>query len=107
MRRALKTMALVAGVLFVLIVLRDAFFSNTSYFFMVPGARRSVDGKPAASWLHRGRRGLILTLAHDGARESYLINFPTEKKAYVAHCDKSRMESNPRALPRETARRTI
>jgi hypothetical protein len=89
MRKVLKISALVVGVLFVLVVIREAFFSYTSYFVIVPGAKVYADGKPVSGWLHRGGKGhaFILTRGGSGKNESYWITLQTEKGSWISSCD--------------------
>jgi hypothetical protein len=90
MRKALKIAAILIGFLFTLIVIREAFFSPTAYFFRFPGAELFADGKPTQGWVHRNRTNsiLILTLVVENRRESYWINLPKEKKGGVARCNR-------------------
>ena len=90
MRKALKIAAILIGFLFTLIVIREAFFSPTAYFFRFPGAELFADGKPTQGWVHRNRTNniLILTLALEHSRETYWINLPNEKKGGVASCNR-------------------
>src|SRR5712692_7914106 len=87
-RKALSIAAITIGVLFTLLVVREAFFSYTVYLLIVPSARISTDGKPTSGWLHRGGRGrlLILTRNSSGNRESYWIELPNERGGFVSLC---------------------
>lgn len=87
-RKVLAAAAIAVGVLFTLLVIREAFFGYTAYFVIIPGAKVFVYGKPSAGWLHRGGRGqfLILTRSVSGRRESYLISRLDEKGAHVHSC---------------------
>jgi hypothetical protein len=88
MRKSLKIAALVVGVLFALVVVREAFFSYNAYFVIVPGAKLYADDKPVSGWLHRHRTGraFILTLSGPNRRESYLIDLADEKGARTSNC---------------------
>lgn len=71
-----------------MVVVREAFFSPTAYFVIVPGAKVSIDGKPVVGWLHKGARGqaLILTRSVSGKRESYWIRVPGKWGGWVSNC---------------------
>ncbi len=90
MSRTLKITALVIGALFLLGVVREAFFGYDSYFVIIPGAKLYADGKPASGWLHRGNGGhtFILTRSLSAKRESYWISLPGEKGGWVGSCPK-------------------
>jgi hypothetical protein len=87
-RRVLTTAVVAIGVLLGIVVIREAFFSLTAYFVVVPGARLFSDGKPLAGWLHRGGKGQLLILTRNvaGKRESYWISVPGERKGWVSGC---------------------
>jgi hypothetical protein len=87
MRKPLKIVGLTMGVLLVLMIAR-AYFGNTSYFFIVPGARLYADGEPVSGWLHRGakRRSFILTRSDGSRTESFYIAMPNEKGAWILSC---------------------
>jgi len=87
MRRGRKVLA-AAIVLLALVIVREAFFSMTSYYVIVPGAKLFTDSKAAAGWLHRGGKGqsFIVTRIVSGRRESYFIQYPGEKGGWVSGC---------------------
>lgn len=88
MRKALKITGLVVGTLLVLAVVREAFFSYTAYFIIVPGARLYADGKAISGWLHKGDKGraFILTRGGSGKPESYWIAMPGERNGWISSC---------------------
>ena len=89
MRKALKIAVLVIGVLFALVIVREAFWGYTEYFVMVPGAKLYSGGKPVSGWLHRGGHGheFIVTRRGSTRRESYWITLRDEKDGWVRGCD--------------------
>jgi hypothetical protein len=88
MRKALKIAGLLLGIPLAVVVVREAFFSNTAYFVIVPGAKLYTDGIPASGWLHKSVRGrvLILTRNAGGKSESYWITMPDEKDGWTSSC---------------------
>jgi hypothetical protein len=88
MRKALKIAGLLLGIPLAVVVVREAFFSNTAYFVIVPGAKLYTDGIPASGWLHKSVRGrvLILTRNAGGKSESYWITMPDEKDGWISSC---------------------
>jgi len=88
MRKTLSVTVLVFGVLLALVVIREAFFSYTSYFVIVPWAKLYVDGKSVSGWLHKGgrARSYILTRSVIDLRESYWITTPDVKGGRISSC---------------------
>lgn len=85
----LSAVSIVAA-LFVLVFIREAFFSHIQYFVIVPGAKVLWDGKPVAGWLHRGGKGRLLIVTRDvsGKQESYWVYRPWgDHGGYVQSCD--------------------
>jgi len=58
------------------VVIREAFFSLTAYFVIVPHATVYANDKPTSGWLHKGGKGELFILTRDeaGKRNSYWID---------------------------------
>src|SRR5579872_4499677 len=76
MRKVLQFTGLVISILLALVFVREAFFSLTSYFVIVPGASLYSDGKLTPGWLHKGGNGQFFILTRDttSKRESYWVD---------------------------------
>ena len=87
-RRVLKIAAISILVLLGVLVSREVFFSYTVWYFVVPSARITVDGRLEQGWLHRGNHGknLFLTRRKMGNVESYLILLPDNGQGNVSSC---------------------
>jgi hypothetical protein len=87
-RKLLTSASLALVVLLALMVIREAFFSLTAYFVIVPGATVFAGGQPTPGWVHRGGNGqnLIVTRPISGRRESYWVIMPGEKNGWVRGC---------------------
>jgi hypothetical protein len=70
-----------------MVIAREAFFSNTVFFAIVPTAKVYANGKPITGWLHKasGAR-YILTTDALGRRESYWISVANDKGAWISSC---------------------
>jgi hypothetical protein len=88
MRRGLKTAAISILVLFGIVIIREIFSPYTAWYFVVPSARLTVDGRPEQGWLHRGSHAgnLFLTRRKGGNVESYLIMIPRDGQGSVSSC---------------------
>jgi hypothetical protein len=64
------------------------FSPYTVWYFVIPGARLTVDGRQEQGWLHHGNRGknLFLTRRKAGNAETYLITLPLDEKGSVSSC---------------------
>jgi len=81
---------LLAALLVTLVVVREAFWGHGTWYFIVPNARLTVDGRPSEGWLHvrtydRGRV-MFVTRRSDGKVESYLTTLEKGEKGYVWPC---------------------
>jgi hypothetical protein len=59
-----------------------------AWYFIVPNARLTVDGKPQQGLLHRGNHGATLFLTRRGSAkaESYMIWVPHDRQGMVSNC---------------------
>jgi len=87
-RRGLKTAAILILVLLGILITVDIFSPYAAWYFVVPSARLTVDGRPDQGWLHRGnhRESLFLTRRDRGKAESYLIWIPKDRQESVLSC---------------------
>jgi hypothetical protein len=87
-RRSLKIVAISVLALFGVAIIAGIFSPYTSWYFYVPNARITVDGKKEQGWLHRGahRETMFLTLRGRGKAESYMIPIPHNQHGFVSSC---------------------
>jgi hypothetical protein len=87
-RSSLKIATISFLVLLGVVVVHGMFSPYTSWYFVVPNARLTVDGRKVKGWLHRGnhRETLFLTRRENGKAESYLIWAPRDRKGMVWNC---------------------
>jgi hypothetical protein len=87
-RKGLKIAAISILVLFGIVIIREIFSPYTAWYFVVPGARLTVDGRQEQGWLHRGNheRNMFLTRRKEGKVESYLILIPRDGQGSVSSC---------------------
>ncbi len=58
-----------------------------AWYFIVPNARLTVDGKPQQGLLHRGNHGATLFLTRSSAKaESHMIWVPHDRQGMVSNC---------------------
>lgn len=76
MRKTLNVAAVVCGVLFALVVIREAFFSYTAYFVIVPSVKIYADGKPTSGWFTKAAKGVPISLPEVAADGVNLIGSP-------------------------------
>lgn len=88
MRRGVKIAAISILVLLGIVITVDIFSPYTVWYFVVPSARLTVDGRPERGWVHRGkhRESLFLTRGDRGKTESYMICIPKDRQGYVLSC---------------------
>jgi hypothetical protein len=88
LRRGLKIAAISILVLLGIVVTREIFSGYTVWYFVVPSARLTVDGRLEQGWLHRGNHGenLFLTRRKGENVESYLIMLPRDRQGSVSSC---------------------
>jgi hypothetical protein len=87
-KSGLKIAAISALVLLGVVITRETFSPYTAWYFIVPKARLTVDGRRQPGWLHRGnhRETLFLTRRDEGRAESYLIWVPHDRQGIVWSC---------------------
>jgi hypothetical protein len=88
MMLGLKIVAIVMLALLVIIVAHEIYSPYMSWYFLVPGARLTVDDRPEHGWLHRSRHGRVLFLTRQGKEknESYEIWIPRDERGSVMSC---------------------
>ena len=71
-----------------LAVLRAVVSGTTAMFLMTPGVRVTADHQRVSGWVHREIRGYgVVITRNDGPKpESYLVNLPFRKGAWVRDC---------------------
>lgn len=86
--RDLKIAAISILVFLGIVITLDIFSHYTAWYFVVPSARLTVDGRPEQVWLHRGnhRESLVLTRRDRGKAESYMIWIPHDRQGSVLSC---------------------
>jgi hypothetical protein len=86
--RGFKIAAISILVLFGILVARETSSPYTAWYFVIPTARFTVDGRPVQGWLHQGNheRNLFLTRRKMGNVESYLIVLPRDGQGSVSSC---------------------
>ena len=87
--RVLKFAAVLMLVLIGLLVAEGIYSPYVFWYFIVPHAQLTVDGKPAQGWLHRSHHGDILFLTrHDTDKvETYRIWISHDGKAGASRCE--------------------
>jgi hypothetical protein len=87
-RRGLKIAAISILVLFGILITVEIFSPYAVWYFVVPSARLTVDGRPAQGWLHRSshRGTLFLTRRDRRKAESYMIWIPHDRQGSVVSC---------------------
>src|SRR5262249_38604274 len=88
MRKTLRIAGIAVGLILALFVIKEAFFSLTTYFFIVPWANIYANDKPIQGYLHWGGRGtaFYLTMSSQDRRESYFVAQHGEKGNSVSNC---------------------
>jgi len=88
MRRSLKIAAIALSVFLVVVMTHAIFSTYTAWYFFVPSARLTIDGRQEQGWLHRGnhRETLFVTRRVDGKADSYMIWVPNGRKGIVWNC---------------------
>jgi len=81
----------IAGVCVLLsvVVLREAFFSLTQYYFLIPGADVRVNGAAVRGWVQRSKGAapsLFVTWETGGRRESYFLIIFGDGRAAALPC---------------------
>ena len=86
---AISVLALVGAV-----ITHEIFSPYTAWYFIVPKAQFTVNGKREQGWLHRGnhRETLFLTRRDKGKAESYMICFPTTDKELFGAAGAGRLQ---------------
>jgi hypothetical protein len=87
-RSGLKIAAISILVLFGIVTIHEIFPPYTAWYFVVPSARLTVDGRPEPGWLHRGNRRetLFLTRRDKEKAEAYMIWIPHDGLGIVCNC---------------------
>ena len=88
MKKGLKIATISVLILVGALIALEAFSPYTAWYFVVPKAQLTVDGRREQGWLHRGNHGetLFLTLRNKGKTESYMIWVPHDRKGVVWNC---------------------
>ena len=88
MKRGVKIAAISFLALFAAVITHEVFSPYTAWYFVVPNARITLDGRRQPGWLHRGnhREALFLTRRDEGRAESYLIWVPHDRQGIVWSC---------------------
>jgi hypothetical protein len=87
-RRSFKNAAFAILILMGILLGRMIFSPYTAWYFIVPNAQFTVDGKAEEGWLHRGKQSetLFLTRRAKGKTESYIISLPQNRQGFVWNC---------------------
>jgi hypothetical protein len=87
-KSGLKIAVISVLVLVGVVITLGVFSPYTAWYFIVPNARLTVDGRREQGWLHRGnhRETLFLTRGDKGKAESYMIWVPHDRQAIVWRC---------------------
>ncbi len=88
MKSGLKIAAISVLVLVGVVIILEVFSPYTAWYFVVPKARLTVDGRREQGWLHRGnhRETLFLTRRSKGKAESYMIWIPHDRQGIAWSC---------------------
>jgi hypothetical protein len=87
-KRALKIAASSALVFVGVAVALSIFSPYTAWYFIVPTAHLTVDGRPVHGWLHRGSHAKVLFLTRQvkGKSESYMVGLRDSRPRLVLSC---------------------
>ena len=87
-KSGLKIAAISVLVLVGVVIILEVFSPYTAWYFVVPKARLTVDGRREQGWLHRGnhRETLFLTRRSKGKAESYMIWIPHDRQGIAWSC---------------------
>jgi hypothetical protein len=88
LRRALKIASLSVLIFLGVVIVCEVFSPYSTWYFVVPNARFTVDGRREKGWLHRGNHGatLFVTRRDRGKAESYMVSFPPQREGIVWSC---------------------
>lgn len=88
MKTALRVVGVLTLVLLGLVVAHSIFSPYVAWYFVVPAARLTVNGRAASGSLHRGRSGetLFVTRRDKKQAESYMVSAPHDGRGIVWNC---------------------
>lgn len=87
-RKALTVGAVLVSILAGLVLASAILSPYTTWYFLVPNATLTVDGRLTKGWRHRGNHGRteFLTRINSTGRESYIIWIPGDGRGTVHKC---------------------